>query len=216
MSTGLIRLQDKGHLHFLTISCFRHRPILGTPEARDTFVRILKQTSQSYKFESLGYVVMPDYVHLLLSEPEAKPLSIAVQVLKQRFSRTRPEPEVWESRYYDFNVYTAPKFNEKLAYIHLNPVRRDLVLHPAQWLWSSFRHLQPEAQERALTTADPSTPAHTAKAPEAKSGTPRDSTRKGLWATSPAVSYTSHKEGRDRCLSPHKQTLREDDDGNGT
>lgn len=34
---------------------------------------------------------MPEHVHLLLSEPEAKPLSIAVQVLKQRFSRTRPE-----------------------------------------------------------------------------------------------------------------------------
>jgi len=201
MSTGLVRNQTQGHDHFITFSCYRHRPILGTPEARDTLLQILRQTSERYKFEVLGFVIMPDHVHLLLSEPETKLLSTAIQVLKQRFSRTRPEPEVWETRYYDFNVYTAAKFNEKLAYIHLNPVRRNLVLHPAQWLWSSFRHLQPEAQERALTTGNPSTPAHTAKAPEAKSGTPRDSARKGLWATSPAMPYTSHKEGRHRCLS---------------
>ncbi len=70
-------------------------PILGTPEARDTFLHILKQTSHRYKFEVLGFVVMPDHVHLLLTEPELKPLSTAIQILKQTFSRTRPEPEVW-------------------------------------------------------------------------------------------------------------------------
>ncbi len=138
MSTGLIRLQDKGHDHFITFSCFRHRPILGTPQARDTFLQLLEQFRLSYKFNVIGYVVMPDHVHLLLSEPETKPLSTAIQVLKQTFSRTRTEPEVWESRYYDFNVYTAAKRTEKLTYMHLNPVRRGLVTDPAQWPWSSY------------------------------------------------------------------------------
>lgn len=140
MSTGLIRLQNKGHLHFITFSCFRHRPILGTPQSRDTFLELLERFRLSYKFEVIGYVVMPDHVHLILSEPEAKPLSTAIQVLKQTFSRTRLEPDVWESRYYDFNIYTASKLTEKLTYIHLNPVRRALVTDPAHWLWSSFRH----------------------------------------------------------------------------
>ena len=140
MSAGLIRLQNKGHLHFITFSCFRHRPILGSPEARDIFLHILQQTSPRYEFEVTGYVIMPDHVHLLLSEPEPKPLSSAIQVLKQTFSRTRSEPEVWETRYYDFNVYTAAKRDEKLSYMHLNPVRRGLVTDPAHWSWSSVRH----------------------------------------------------------------------------
>jgi len=143
MPTGLIRIHNKGHDHFLTISCFRHRPILGTPEARDTFLQILHETSNRYKLEILGYVVMPDHVHLLLSEPETKPLSSAIQILKQNFSRTRPETEVWETRYHDFNVYSEGKRQEKLNYIHLNPVRRGLVTDPHQWPWSSYQSTQP-------------------------------------------------------------------------
>ena len=138
MSTGLIRLQNKGHDHFITFSCFRHRPILGTPQSRDTFLQLLEQFRLSYKFKVTGYVIMPDHAHLLLSEPETKPLSTAIQVLKQTFSRTRPEPEVWEPRYYDFNVYTTARRTEKLSYIHLNPVRRGLVTDPAHWPWSSY------------------------------------------------------------------------------
>ncbi len=140
MSTGLIRRHATGHLHFLTFSCFRHRPILGTPAARDTFIHLLEQFRSSYKFDIIGYVVIPDHVHLLLSEPEAKPLSTAIQVLKQTFSRTSPEPEFWEARYYDFNIYTEAKRVEKLRYIHRNPVTRGLVALPEQWSWSSFRH----------------------------------------------------------------------------
>ncbi len=82
---------------------------------------------------------MPEHVHLLLSEPETKPLSTAIQVLKQRFSRTRPEPEVWETRYYDFNIYTAARLPGKLSYMHLNPVRRGLVREPQHWRWSSYQ-----------------------------------------------------------------------------
>jgi len=82
---------------------------------------------------------MPDHVHLLLSEPIGHKLSTAIQVIKQRFSRTRTEEYVWEPRYYDHKVLTQPHFVEKLRYIHLNPVRRGLVDKPGDWKWSSYR-----------------------------------------------------------------------------
>jgi hypothetical protein len=41
---------------------------------------------------------------------------------------------------YDFVVWSHAKRLEKLRYIHRNPVKRGLVLEPAQWSWSSFRH----------------------------------------------------------------------------
>jgi hypothetical protein len=75
-----------------------------------------------------------------MSEPECGVLATAVQVIKQRFSRTRIlEEHVWERRYYDFNVFTARKLEEKLHYIHMNPVTAGLVLAPADWRWSSYR-----------------------------------------------------------------------------
>jgi putative transposase len=139
MPTGLRRYQETGDLHFVTFSCVRHRPILGTAAARDLFLQLLEQTRVRYGMGVHGYVVMPDHVHLLVTEPEMARLSLAVQILKQRFSKTRIEEYVWEPRYYDFNVRTEETRIEKLRYIHRNPVRRGLVVEPAEWRWSSFR-----------------------------------------------------------------------------
>jgi putative transposase len=94
-------------------------------------------------FYVLGYVVMPEHVHLLLTEPQTKALSSALQALKQSVSRTlalRAAEPFWQTRYYDFNVFTEDKRIEKLRYMHRNPVVRGLVAKPEEWAWSSFRH----------------------------------------------------------------------------
>ncbi len=55
-----------------------------------------------------GYVVMPEYVHLLVGEPERTRLSTAIQMLKQNVARQLGVPDshlrFWQRRYYDFNV----------------------------------------------------------------------------------------------------------------
>jgi REP-associated tyrosine transposase len=45
----------------------------------------------------------------------------------------------WQTRHYDFNVYSRKKKTEKLRYTHRNPVKRGLVASPEQWRWSSYR-----------------------------------------------------------------------------
>jgi len=139
MPTGLKRYQQSGDLHHVTFSCIRHQPILGTVEARDVFVGLLERTREIYGMNVFGYVVMPTHVHMLVGEPEKVLLAVAMQVLKQRFSRTRAEEYVWEKRYYDFNVRTEEKRVEKMAYMHKNPVRDGFVAEPEDWRWSSFR-----------------------------------------------------------------------------
>jgi len=141
MSSGLVRLHQSGDLHFVTVSCFRKRAIFDTAEPRDTFLRILEETRLAYDFGVYGYVVMSTHVHLLLSEPRTKSLSVVMQVLKQRFSRTRFESEVWKTRYHDFNVYSGAKITEKIEYMHMNPVTAGMVTAPADWAWSSYRSL---------------------------------------------------------------------------
>jgi putative transposase len=139
MPTGLKRYQQAGDLHHITVSCFRHRRILETAEARDSFVELLERTRVLYAMHVFGYVVMPTHVHLLVGEPETALLSVAMQTLKQRFTKTRVEEFVWEPRYYDFNVRTEKKRIEKLTYIHRNPVKDGLAAEADDWRWSSFR-----------------------------------------------------------------------------
>jgi putative transposase len=138
MPKGLVRRHTTGDLHFITISCHRHTHILKSLEACNTLQQILEQTRQKYRFKILGYVFMSNHIHLLVTEPEESPLATAIQVLKQRFSRTRTEEYVWEPRYHDFNVFTEAKRIEKLRYMHRNPIKAGLIEQPEAWPWSSF------------------------------------------------------------------------------
>jgi putative transposase len=97
-------------------------------------------------FRLFGYVVMPNHIHLLISEPQPDMPSAAIQKLKQRVSRKihkstsnpEPHPSFWETRFYDFNGYSTGKRKEKLNYMHANPVIRGLVKHAQDWPWSSW------------------------------------------------------------------------------
>ena len=80
---------------------------------------------------------MPEHVHLLLSEPEHAKLSTALQMLKQitahKLISYAPVVVFWQTRYYDFNVWSEHKRIEKLRYTHRNPVQRGLWESPEDW-----------------------------------------------------------------------------------
>jgi putative transposase len=148
MTKGLKRIYGRGHLHFLTFSCYKRLPLLGTLWARNLFVEELREIRERYEFLLVGYVVMPEHVHMLIGEPKEGTLSTVLQMLKQRVSRKMRKnerhasgaglPQFWQPRFYDFNVYSKSKKKEKLAYMHANPVQRGLVKNPGAWVWSSF------------------------------------------------------------------------------
>lgn len=108
------------------------------------FEQTLEQVRLWYVFYLTGYVVMPEHVHLLLSEPEHAKLSTALQMLKlitaHKLIAYAPADVFWQARYYDFNLWSEHKRIEKLRYIHRNPVQRGLCESPEDWEWSSFRH----------------------------------------------------------------------------
>jgi putative transposase len=158
MPSGLHRTYGAHHLHFITCSCYRRLPFLSRARSRDCFLSILEQVRQRYRFVVVGYVVMPEHIHLLITEPEIGTPSTVMQVLKQRtarallpnrrrrdlrqrtlFANEADHRAFWQARFYDFNVWTAKKRIEKLRYMHRNPVKRGLVESPEQWRWSSYR-----------------------------------------------------------------------------
>jgi putative transposase len=175
MPKGLKRYYGQGHLHFLTCSCYRRLPLLGTVRARNTFVKILGEVRDRFQFALVGYVVMPEHIHLLISEPAKGTPSNVLQVLKQRVSRrlrgkTRRRgsaaqlqlrfcgaekslPQFWQPRFHDFNVWSEKKRIGKLNYMHENPVKRRLVENPKDWPWSSYGFYA--KAERGLVRIDP-------------------------------------------------------------
>ena len=140
MTKGLIRYQQCGSFHFITFSCYRRLPYLGTATARDLFERSLEVMRVRYEFFVFVYVLMPEHIHMLVNEPKKALLSKAIQALKLSVSVQSRERPFWQARYYDFNVHNEEKRVEKLRYMHRNPVKRGLVEKPEDWRWSSFRH----------------------------------------------------------------------------
>jgi putative transposase len=88
MTEGLHRFYGGNDLHFLTFSCYRRRPLFRNNVHCDLFLKILDQVRRRYRFVVLGYVVMPEHIHLLVSEPQRETLSIAIQALKLGVVRT--------------------------------------------------------------------------------------------------------------------------------
>ncbi len=140
MTKGLHRYQQAGDLHFITFSCYHRLPYLGGPASRALFESSLERIRARYALVVLGYVVMPEHVHLLVNEPKVVLLDRVIQALKLSVSVRREERSFWQARYYDFNVFSTAKQVEKLRYMHRNPVARGLVANPEDWEWSSFRH----------------------------------------------------------------------------
>ena len=72
MTSGLVRYQQTGDLHFVTFSCYLRQPCLGTLATRDLFELSLETIRRRYDFFVTAYVVMPEHVHLT-GAPHSQP-----------------------------------------------------------------------------------------------------------------------------------------------
>ena len=142
MPWGLERFHQSGQTHFVTFCCYHRQAGFLTADAKRTFELAVERVRRSFGLCIYGYVVMPEHVHLLLSEPQRETLAHAIKSLKQGVSRRLigKGQHFWQKRYYDFNIRNHQQFVEKLRYIHRNPVESGLCEAPEHWEWSSFCH----------------------------------------------------------------------------
>lgn len=151
-----------GNAHELTFSCFRNRPFLRSERTCGYLVDAIIAAKAKLAFDLWAYALMPEHVHILIC-PRQETYSIAeiLWAIKQPVSRraliylrkNKPEGLKWlatgqlRSPYhfwqtgggYDRNMTSVSTINKAIQYIHENPVRRGLVAHPSEWLYSSAR-----------------------------------------------------------------------------
>ena len=147
-----------GHRHFVTFSTYQRRRFLDSEHTRNIVLEVLQCCLGVHQARCAGFVIMPNHVHaILFGEAEFK-ISSFIQVwkktssyrLKRFYAREITHyhqlcPDgcpIWQSGFYDFNVESDEKLNEKLKYMHNNPVDAQLVPTPASWSWSSARYYE--------------------------------------------------------------------------
>ena len=87
MPWGLKRFHASGQTHFVTFSCWHRRPSFTAANPKQVFEAGLERVRRSFGLSVYGYVVMPEHVHLLLSEPPQGTLADVLKSLKQGVSR---------------------------------------------------------------------------------------------------------------------------------
>jgi REP element-mobilizing transposase RayT len=114
-----------------------------------------RRLSQLIKSLAPDFVVMPDHVHAIVFGEEDFNVSRFLQVwkktssyrIRQFYEKEFPNyltacPQngaIWQPGFYDFNIDSDQKNNEKLDYMHNNPVVEKLVTEIVSWNWSSAK-----------------------------------------------------------------------------
>ena len=91
-----------------------------------------------------AYVLMTNHVHLLLSCASSEGAGALMKALGQRYvqyvNRTyRRSGTLWEGRFRSCLAQEDTYFLVCQRYIELNPVRAEMVSHPGEYRWSSYR-----------------------------------------------------------------------------
>jgi putative transposase len=149
---------DQCYAHFLTFSVYHRRRLLDLDEPKRILLGVLAAQLHRTGALCFGYVVMPNHVHAIVQFPRPGELSRFVQSWKRVSSYqiqswyranaptyladVKEADPFWQKKYYSLAIYNDDKVQEKLAYMHANPVRASLVDKPDQWSWSSAKHYE--------------------------------------------------------------------------
>lgn len=115
------------------------------------YLECLTDACRKYKVDLHAYVLMTNHVHLLLTPKTCEGISQVMQSIGRRYVQTvnfrqRRTGTLWEGRHRSSPIDSERYFLTCCRYIELNPVRANMVSHPADYQWSSYHQnagLQP-------------------------------------------------------------------------
>jgi putative transposase len=143
----LKHLDDDHSVRYITFSCFHRQQYLNNDIAKKLLIEQIDISRINNNFKLLGYVLMPEHVHLVIFPETGTKIGTLLGSIKKRMSKryfqiidinTASKRYVfWEKRCYDHNCRSTETVREKIKYCHNNPVKRGLVDNPGDWRWSS-------------------------------------------------------------------------------
>ena len=134
---------------------FRRRRLLDHDHPKRIVLGVLNALLAETSSRCIGFVLMPDHVHAVLWFPQTGQLSAFMHEWKRRSSLNIRKwyredarhysaefgegDRFWQPKYYSFEIFSRQKLEEKLTYMHMNPVRKGIVDRAVDWRWSSAR-----------------------------------------------------------------------------
>jgi putative transposase len=137
----LRRLLLSDRFFFITCRLLPHRRRLEEPEL-ECLAGVVCERREKHHFLLTAWVFLPNHWHAILFPRFPVTVSRVMESIKVgstlRINVGRKEPGLlWQPRFFDRALRSVKEYNEKVQYIHLNPVRASLVKGAEDWPWSS-------------------------------------------------------------------------------
>ena len=153
------RVYDPAHAHFITSTITHWIPVFSRQDYFAVLVDSVTYCVENKGLVVYGFVIMPHHFHMVSSQRDGM-LSETIRDLKKHTSKqiARKLEEdarklwltafrraagaeggfrVWEESFHPEQVHSRAFFEQKLTYMHNNPVRAGYVDDPCAWKYSS-------------------------------------------------------------------------------
>jgi len=162
---GRLNLTEE-RFYFVTTTVVKFTSVFSYAPFCDILIDNIKHYRKRYKFDTLGYVIMPTHFHWLVkTEPNYGSISDIMRdvkkftawkifdlielkkmdeleniFLKEAKGIKDQKRKLWIKRFDDQVIRNEKMFWTKLKYIHNNPVKAGLVEKPEEYKYSSARN----------------------------------------------------------------------------
>jgi REP element-mobilizing transposase RayT len=154
MPSPRINKAEKDETYFITITVIDWIPIFISPDYFEIILEALKHHCSKNEFRLLGYVIMTNHIHLMINSPDSIKFLISFKsyttyrILKKLKENNKSsfinllikQKRIWQKTNMPILIYSEKFFQEKLNYIHNNPVVKEYVDSPEEWIYSSARN----------------------------------------------------------------------------
>jgi putative transposase len=134
-----------GHTQHIIQRGLDRQACFFTPADCRLYLELLQEAAARYECHVHAYILMTNHVHLLATPQQSSGISFMMQRLAQRYVRTinricHRTGTLWEGRYKAGLIDAESYLLACMRYIELNPLRVQMVAHPADYAWSSYPH----------------------------------------------------------------------------
>jgi putative transposase len=161
------RYRIEGSIFYITSNVYNRIRIFTHSSFIIPIIDSLNYYRYQYDCKLLGYVIMPDHIHILIWPRDVKIVADFMRDFKRftsgRITRQvklegkigwvekfeeagnetgRADYKVWQDSFWGQNIYTQKFLEQKLNYIHMNPVRAGIVDEPTKYPYSSYRNYE--------------------------------------------------------------------------
>lgn len=136
-------------------------PVFRTDKLKEIICKAINEARKSSEIFIFAYIIMPDHFHII-TDSKLKPSEIlrylngvtarrvidylkennftsSLEKLKHFEQKRGYKYSLWEHHSDTFTITSESMFMQKVNYIHLNPIRAELVKNMDEYLYSSVR-----------------------------------------------------------------------------